>query len=538
MLLAAAAIAACAESNPATMPANVRATAEAIDSARLASDAAYLSSDALRGRATPSPGLDTAGAYIVRRLTQLGVKPAGDSGGFWQRYAVREVHRDTMNAWVEFGGRRFREGADFLVLSFGGPATVTAPMTYVGHGIRAPKKHIDPFAGVTLKGRIAVAHGPNVFPKGESFQSLGALGADWDIAQHLAPQEGALAVLLINSPRMLALWARPMFRNFGRQSRELASNPPGMWASTSSPTLWIKPEMAGALFAHANGPAVLSKGAEGDFVPSFDLAAAQTATIHIGTPPAAIVRPGNIIAIVEGRDRTLRNEYVMLGAHLDGAVDGIPAPGDSIFNAADDNASGSAALLSIAEAMMRGPRPRRSVIFMWDTGEEVGLWGSRHFATHSPVPLDRIVTYFNVDMIGRSKKPGSSVEGEEALAGPDEIFIVGPRVLSTTLDSLLERTSRDYLGVGLNHKFDRADHEFFFPRTDAAPLMEHGVLAVEVMNGEHGDYHGAGDVSSKLDLRRMHRVTKTIYASVWMLAERRERPAMDKGMPATVKQYR
>ncbi|HEY4658258.1 MAG TPA: M28 family peptidase [Gemmatimonadaceae bacterium] len=535
-LVAAACVAdACARRDPVTLPDNVRAAADAVDSARLAADVTYLASDALLGRSTPSPGLDSAAAYIVRRLTQSGLTPAGDGGTFLQHYVVRNARRDTARTWFTLGGRHFREGADFLVISFADSGTVTAPMTYVGHGIRVPKKRIDPFAGVTVKGRIIVAHGPGVLPKGETFGSLGTPISDWVPSQLVAQQEGAAALVLINPPPMLTRWARPATRSIGLQSRALSPNPPGAYSGANFPVLWAKPHVAAALLASApqGVRSVLANGEKRDFVPSFELPTHVTATIHLGMSSTTELRPYNVVAVIEGRDRSLRDEYVMLGAHLDGAAEGATA-GDTIFNAADDNASGSAALLSIAEAMMRGPRPRRSVMFVWDTGEESGLWGSRYFAVHPPVPLERIVTHFNVDMIGRSKQPGTNVEGEEELAGPEEIYVVGPRVLSTALDSLLERTNRDYLGIGLNHTFDRADHPYFFPRTGAAPLVERGVLTVNVMNGEHGDYHGPGDEACKLDLRRMHRVTRTIFASVWMLAETRGRPAMDKRMPASV----
>lgn len=532
------AAAACDRPDPVSLPSNVRSAAEAIDSAQLTADVTYLASDALLGRDTPSPGLDSAATYVERRLLALKLKPVGDSGTFRQHYIVRHVERDTANTWIEFGGRRLREGVDFLVIGFGDSVTLSAPLTYVGHGIRARKKNIDPYAGVTSKGRILVAHGPGVYPKGETFQTLGVITSDWDIPPMVARKEGAAAILLINPPRMLALWSRDMTRSWGRDSRELTPSPPGAFASLGVPMLWIRPDVARALLASApQRPASILAGAErGDFAASFDLPHVARATIHIGASRTQTLRPHNLIAIVEGRDRTLRSEYVMLAAHLDGAVERFGGENDTIYNAADDNASGSAALLSVAEAMMRGPRPRRSVVFMWDTGEEVGLWGSRFFAANPPVPLDRIITYFNVDMIGRSKKAGTNVEGEEDLGGENEIFVVGPRVLSTSLDSLLERTSREYLGLGLNHKFDVASHEYFYPRTDAAPLLERGVLVAQLMNGEHPDYHGPGDEAAKLDLARMHKITKTLYAATWMLAERRERPAIDKGMPASVPQ--
>ena len=526
----------CAAPNPATLPDDVRATAEAIDSARLATDVAYLASDNLGGRSTPSSGLDSAASYVVRRLTELELMPRGDSDTFLQHYAVQTTRRDTADTWLEIGGQRFLAGKDFIVTNFGDSIDVTAPMAYVGHGIRAPKKGIDPFAAVTAKDRLLIANGPSLLPKGETFATLGAIGIDWEPAQVVAQQLGVAALVLVNPPRMLALWTRPFWRAFGLEATRLAPEVPGGWARARFPVLWVKPNVASALLAGApqGADAILAAAAKGDYVSSFDFPSTTMPTIHIGHASTTVLRPYNVVAMIEGRDRALRDEYVLLGAHLDGAVESVGTPGDSIFNAADDNASGSAALLSIAEAMMRGPRPRRSVIFVWDTGEEVGLWGSSYFAANPPVPLDRIVTHFNVDMIGRSKHPGTSVEGEENLAGPDEIYVVGPRVLSASLDSVLESASRDLPGLTLNHAFDKGNHEWFYPRTDAAPFMERGVLTVDVLNGEHADYHGLADESARLDVVRMRRVAQWVFASAWMLAERRERPIIDKEMPTRV----
>jgi hypothetical protein len=541
---AVAATLACSAQDPTTLPDSVRAAAGAIDSAQLRADVTYLASDELLGRDTPSPGQDSAAAYVERRLATLGLQPAGDNGGWRQHYGVRTVVLDTVATYVEVGGRRFRYGTDFLVAGFPDSGTATLRMTYAGHGVRAPKKHIDPYAGVTTRGRMVIVHGPGIYPRGETFQSLGAPLTDWLPPQLIAAEQGAAALVHINPPRILARWTRGAWRANWLKSRELWPSVPSAFAAPAFPVLWVGPAMGNALLASApdGAPAVLAKADRGDFAPSFELPAANTATVRIAIGQVTMQRPYNIVARIEGSDRRLKAEAVVLAAHLDGAVGaGGEAGGadarDVIYNAADDNASGSAGLLAVAAAMMRAPRPRRTVIFVWDTGEEIGLWGSRYFAANPPVPLANVVTYFNVDMIGRTKQPGTDVEGEEELAGPDEIFVAGPRAQSSGLDSLLERTNRTFLNMRVNHTYDLADHEYFYPRTDAAPLVERGVLTVNYMNNEHGDYHGVGDESAKLDLAKMTRVAKTIFAGAWMVASVRARPLMDKPLPATVPRY-
>ena len=129
-------------------------------------------------------------------------------------------------------------------------------------------------------------------------------------------------------------------------------------------------------------------------------------TVRLPIAASTVYRPYNVVAMIEGGDPQRKAEAITIFAHLDGAVGSRAVNGDAIYNSADDNASGSAALLSIAEQMAAGPRPKRTMVFVWDSGEEQGLWGTRWFVHSPPVPLSQIVAHFNVDMIGASRRPG------------------------------------------------------------------------------------------------------------------------------------
>ena len=145
----------------------------------------------------------------------------------------------------------------------------------------------------------------------------------------------------------------------------------------------------------------------------------------------------NVVAVWEGSDPVLKNEYVAMGAHYDHV--GICAPGtaDPICNGADDDGSGTTALLGMAEALSRAKqRPKRSVLFVWHCGEEKGLWGSRYFTDYPTIPLDQIVTQLNIDMIGRSKKDGDTNPRNKDLSGPDAIYVIGSTMMSTDLGAL------------------------------------------------------------------------------------------------------
>jgi Zn-dependent M28 family amino/carboxypeptidase len=187
----------------------------------------------------------------------------------------------------------------------------------------------------------------------------------------------------------------------------------------------------------------------------------------------------NVIAIAEGRDPQLKNEYVVVGAHLDHVGMGTPRqPGeDVIFNGADDDGSGTVALMEMAEALAQGPRPKRSVLFIWHVGEEKGLWGSRLFTEKPTVPLQNIIAQVNIDMIGRSRLPGDPQNPD--LSEPDEIYVIGPRLASPDLGKVLEQVNNQYLRLRLNPRYDDPnDPERLYYRSDHISYASKGIPVI------------------------------------------------------------
>jgi Zn-dependent M28 family amino/carboxypeptidase len=238
--------------------------------------------------------------------------------------------------------------------------------------------------------------------------------------------------------------------------------------------------------------------------------------------------------MLEGSDPKLKDEAVTVFAHLDGAVGTRMVNGDDIYNSADDNASGSAAVLSIVEQLAKAPRPKRTMVFVWDSGEEQGLWGTRQFVRNPPVPLSQIVAHFNVDMIGASRRPGSADAASARVTEPNEVFLIGPQVLSRQASVLLDRVNADYLKLRFNRTHDTPQSEFFYPRTDAGPFLERGILTIGFTTGIHDRYHLPADEARALDPAQVHAIARTVLASVWMMADAAERPRIDQPIPATV----
>jgi Zn-dependent M28 family amino/carboxypeptidase len=231
----------------------------------------------------------------------------------------------------------------------------------------------------------------------------------------------------------------------------------------------------------------------------------------------------------------LKNEYVAIGAHYDHVGIGRAVAGDSIYNGADDDGSGTVAVLAIAEAFARGPRPKRSILFVWHAGEEHGLWGSRYITEYPVVPLDRIIAQLNIDMIGRSKNEGDTNPARRELSGPHEIYMIGSKLMSTELGALSETVNKSYLNLTFNYKYDDpGDPNRFFFRSDHYNYAQKGIPIIFYFDGLHEDYHRPSDSFEKIDYQKLERVTRTIYATAWELANRAKRPAVNKPLPAAL----
>ena len=516
------------------IPAAVRAAADAITAERVGRDLVWLSSDALRGRNTPSPGFDSAAAYVARRLERAGLKPLGDDGTFFQHYDLRDERVDTAGTFLQAGGRRFRFGDDLVMRTFAGPLSGTHRVVYVGHGWTVPGERVDPYANLDVRGKILLVHGYGA-PSSLGVQQIGRVTVNASSPLVEAQRRGAVGIIHIAPAAALTGWDQARRANVSRL--ELHPIVPSAYAGPAVTSVAIRPQVVEALLAgeRLSGAELVARGEAGSYPASFELA--TPVTLNVPVSASVVHRPYNVVALLEGGDPVLRNEYITIASHLDGAVGRSAQNGDSIYNAADDNATGSAGNLAIAEQMMRAPRPKRSIIFIWDSGEERGLWGTRRFVHEPPVPLDAIVAHLNIDMIGASRAPGSPDSASAQTSAADEVYMVGPAVLSADADTLLQRVNRAYLNLRYNRTFDRGDHQFFYPRTDAGPFLERGILTIGWFTGLHDRYHRPSDEARHLDTSKVAAISRTIFVSAWMLADAPQRPRIDKDIPGSVPRY-
>lgn len=208
-------------------------------------------------------------------------------------------------------------------------------------------------------------------------------------------------------------------------------------------------------------------------------------------------RPPNVVAVLPGSDSVLRATYVVFSAHFDHVGVGRPdASGDSIYNGADDDASGTAAILEVAEAFASLPvAPARSLVFLAVSGEEHGLLGSRHFTDHPPVPIDRIVANINIDMIGRN--------------APDSIVVIGQEFSS--LGALVQSVAEQRSALGLTVSEDIWPEENFYFRSDHFNFARREVPSIFFFAGVHEDYHRPGDEVENIDSDKGARVARLVF---------------------------
>jgi len=188
----------------------------------------------------------------------------------------------------------------------------------------------------------------------------------------------------------------------------------------------------------------------------------------------------------------------------------------------------------MAEALAKAPtKPKRSVLFVWHCGEEKGLWGSRYFTEYPTVPLDRVVTQINIDMIGRSKGADDTNERDRELTGPNEIYLIGSTMMSSELGELVDTVNKSYLNITYDRRYDDpADTNRFFYRSDHFNYARKGIPIIFFFDGVHQDYHRPGDSADKIDYQKMEKVTRTVYMTLWEVANRPTRPRVDKPLPS------
>jgi hypothetical protein len=510
----------------------------------------YLSSDELQGRATYTEGLGIAAGYIASHLQQWGVKPAGDGGTYLQAVRVLGVRTNSRaSVTVEVNGqtRTFKDGeAVTFPRQMGGKQTIDGKeIAFVGYGLEIPAAELDDYAEGSPKGKVVVylgAQGPSTLPQGSN-RLLGARGRN-------AVEKGAVAV--ITAPRPMGgrgRGAAPAAATAGtpapgRGAPPAAQPPAGRgrggaqpdngdfttvqrYDSIITPQLTAQDEFLEFLFSGSDVTyaELKDKADKREPLPRFPLKGARV-TINVDAD-YQVVRTrltNNVVGIIEGSDPKLKDTYVAYGAHYDhtGFRETAKAGEDAINNGADDDGSGTVAIMAIAKAFAAGPKPKRSLLFVWHAGEESGLLGSRYMADHPVVgDINKIVAQLNMDMVGRNQANDP--------AHANMVLVVGSDRISTELHNINEEANASLakpltLDYSMN---DPADPQSIYTRSDHYSYAAKGVPIVFYFTGLHPDYHRPSDTVDKINFEKLRRIAMLAHETGRRVANAAKAPAKD-----------
>ncbi len=477
-----------------------------------------LASPALEGRGVGTHGLDAATEYAAATLRLAGIPPYGAPDSYYQPVPLRKVTGTRGQIEIErrdrdgIVTRAFASGVDCL-FSAQPPQTLKAPVVFAGFGIREPQLGRDDYAGLDVRGRIVLIVAG--VPGGAAWQTPQLLaryaasgaGERYAVKLETARALGAAAVLAVEDEGFATSLAENVadeeraFRSYDRDSHELPM------------LVRVSPTVAAAI----TGEDVAAQSASSATRPPQP---ATTATIRVNGEEQLIVSR-NVLGILIGSDPKLRDEAVIIGAHIDhlGMEGGVIHPG------ADDNASGVAALLEIAKTFAASPeKPKRTLIFAFWTGEEEGHLGSAFNVKHPRWPLARVAAYLNLDMIGhpwlateiRKLVDDSHLPGADAyVASVKAENFVEPGVPRGF--PALERALRDSArGNALAMHIDWTDGKY--GGSDYRDFARAGVPFIRFFGNFFPDYHKPGDTPDRLDMTQVQRVARFAFATAWELA--------------------
>jgi hypothetical protein len=498
----------------------------------------YIASDELQGRQVYSEGIGLAGAYIASHLKEWGVKPAGDHGTYFQEVRVLGVRTRTSSSvtlTVNGQSRTFKDGEGVTFpRNQGAKQTVSGEPVFAGYGVTfAPLQH-DDYAQRNVSGKVAIYLG-RTGPKGFTVAHNRILNARGRLA---TDTQHAVASITQVAPNVQAPASnvppsqRVDFQTAQRLDARLA------------PQITASDEFFDFLFSASRTDFATLRAAseKQEPLPTVPLSGVS---ITINVDPAYDViqtrLTRNVVGVIEGSERSLSASYVMLGAHYDhigyeqfafgdrrnaiascsGQLRPPPRPGDIINNGADDDGSGTVTLMALAKAFARGPRVKRSLLFVWHTSEEGGLNGSRYMADHPLVPLDKISAQLNIDMVGRNRCD----EAKEA----DTVYVVGADRISTELHNLNEDANAALPSpMTLNYELnDPSDLESFYTRSDHYSYASKGVPIIFFTTGMHRDYHYVTDEVDKIEFPKMAKIAALVYGTAARVANLDHQPARD-----------
>lgn len=530
----------------------------------------FIASDYLQGRDTGSLGYDIAALYAATMFELWGIKPAGDfvrpvsrsrfspapdtaklKRGYFQGVPLKEIISNESRikvAWQKGTLKKSQAFTSDVDYTFSGSGTqsVTAPVVFVGYGIQEESLKLDEYKGLDVKDKIIMmlseTPGKNdpesPFNKGELkekyYPQRRMMRRMTSPKTKSAKDLGAIAILMVeNSPhknpdvaqRMISSQKindeRPLYPGSRRRMLLIqGKRPPMPWETL--PTVRISREMADAILGYVDKDIETLKGKIEKTMQSQSMALSGVSLTISNKNETKLVDTANVLGYIEGADPELKDEVIVIGAHLDH----LGKRGDYIFNGADDNGSGSVGVMEIAQAFAtNGIKPKRSVLFALWTGEEKGLYGSFYYTAKPFFPLKKTVANLNLDMISRVNTPqrismmarmiGIEADSETLKKIDAKKFLSLSFDANTPLIGDLLKSNNQYIGMTLHLR----PSETASGGSDHAPFAMKKVPWAAFMAAMTEDYHMASDSVDKVSAPLMEKIIRLVYLTAFDLAD-------------------
>ena len=461
-----------------------------------------IASEKFNGRGNGTPELNMAAAYIADVFQRSGLQPAGDGGSFYQHFDIYSSRLGLNN-----DVRIHRPGDTDLKLA---PRTDFIPEQWsVSGSVNGPLQLIDSGASnrQNLKGKIAVELEDNIVSDDPEFPAHAA-------EERRLEDAGAAGVMILVNTSILG---RARITNLAEDFREDLPVRLTAMATVSTeyptvPVIVLSSEASRQLLAELHKP-------------QSRITAAITVDVQRKIRPTQ-----NVLGLIEGSNASLKDEVMVVGAHYDHDGEAY----GQIWYGADDNGSGTAALLELAEAFGNGAsRPARSVLLCAWAGEEKGLLGSRYYVGHPKFPLNQTITMFQMDMIGRDEdhpaNKAQQVPEEHASDNTNSLNLLGS-VFSPDLKAVISRLNAQ-TSLTLHFRYDFAAEDLV-RRSDQWSFLQKGIPSIFFFTGLHPDYHTPRDTAEKINYPKLEKIAKLVYLSAFQIANAPDRPHFVKSAPA------
>jgi Zn-dependent M28 family amino/carboxypeptidase len=476
-----------------------------ISAERIAKHVFYLASDKLQGRRAGTTGADLAAGYIAEQFKSFKLRPPPAKGYRVPFTFVASVQLGPANSFQAESGHwssRLAVGEDFMPLAFSSDVQASGPVLFLAYGISAPELQYDNYAGIDVRGKLVMLMRGS--PDGDNphgrFADYAAPGLEIQRKTTQAREKGAAGLIFISDEERFSE------DRFSRLRHDLNFLDAGI------PAVTISRQAAQSILTGAGASlAELEKAARTSPSPT----PLKGVSVRFKTDVVKVKGEGsNVIGILPGSDPALASQYVIIGAHYDhlglGGPDSLAAmPEGQIHHGADDNASGTAAMLELARVMSKsGKAPKRSLIFIAFSGEEMGLLGSAAYTKNPVAPLASTVAMLNMDMVGRLR----------------ERLLVSGVGTSPAWQPLLERLKTvvgDSSGRPIQLEFGQdgfgpSDHQSFYVRN--MPVLF-------FFTGNHDDYHKPSDTAEKINTEGVRRIAELVRQVAVSIADEPERIA-------------